>query len=62
MINMRHHFFNLWSLVPAGLKILPHPVFQADGLSDINNCIPVVMHNINSRMVRKLLQFLPNVK
>ena len=62
MINMRHHFFNLWSLVPASLKILPHPVFQADGLSDINDRIPVVMHNINSRMVRKLLQFLPNVK
>ncbi len=28
--NLRHHLFDLGSLVPAGLKILPHPVFQTE--------------------------------
>ena len=45
--DMGHHLFNLYSLVPTALKILPHPVFQADRFPDIDDIILLIMHNIN---------------
>ena len=47
--NLGHHPLNLGALVPAGLKILPHPVFQADGLAHVNDGIRCIVHNIDAR-------------
>ena len=52
-LNVRHHLFNLHAFVPAGLKILAHPVFQADRLSHINDFILLPVHNINPRSGRQ---------
>ena len=57
-----NHLFNLRRLVPAALEILAHPVFQADGLSHIDYLILVVVHNVNPRLGRELLQFLFYIK
>ena len=48
------HLLDFGTLIAAGLKILPHPVLQADRLAHINNGISVIMHNINSRLSREL--------
>ena len=48
------HLLDFGTFIAAGLKILPHPVLQADRLAHINNGISVIMHNINSRLSREL--------
>ena len=55
--NMGHHLLNLHALVPAGLKILPYPVFQRDGFSNVNNGIFIIMHQIDAWLGRELFQF-----
>ena len=60
--DLRHHALNLQPFIPAALKILAHPVFQADRLSHINNLIPGVMHQVNSRFSREFFQFFFNIK
>ena len=51
--DLRNHFLDLRSLIAAALKILAHTVFQADGLTDINDLIVFVVHDINSRRTRE---------
>ena len=60
--DMGHHLLNLHALIPAALKILPHPVFQADRLAHINYGVFIVMHDIHSRTCRKFLQLFFYVK
>ena len=51
---MCYHLFYFGPFIPATLKILPNPVFQAYCLSHINDLILLAMHNINPRFPRKL--------
>ena len=51
--NMFHHLFLLDSLIVARLKILPHAFSQTYRLSDIDDGICFIMHNINSRLIRE---------
>ncbi len=53
--DVGHHLLDLDALVPAGLKILPHPVLQADRLSYIYNVVLLVMHQVYARPGRQLL-------
>ena len=50
-----NHLLNLRTFVAAALKILPHTVFQADCLAHINDLIPLIVHQINTRVRGKLL-------
>ena len=50
--NLLHHLFFFDSEISAALEILPHPVFQADGFSHIDDRILRIVHNINPRFPR----------
>ena len=52
---MCHHLLYLDALIPAALKILSHPVLQADRLADINDMVIFVMHDVDSGPARQLL-------
>ena len=52
--DMSHHLLNLHALIPAALKILPHPVFQADRLSHIDDLILLIMHDIDAGLTGQL--------
>ena len=43
------HLLNLGTFVTATLKILPHTVFKADRFSYINDLIPFIVHQIDTR-------------
>ena len=58
----RHHLVDLGPLVPAGLKILTHPVFQGNSLSHIDDGILLIVHDIDARLPRQLFQFFLNIK
>ena len=60
--NMRYHLFNLRPFIPAGLKILPHPVLQTDCFTHIDNLVFLTMHQIYARFSRKLFQFFLYIK
>ena len=57
-----HHLQDLGALVPAALEILAHTVFQADRLSDIDNVVVCIVHNINAGPPRQLFQFFFYIK
>ena len=59
---MRHHLLDLDAFVPAALKILPHPVFQTDGLSNINDMILLIMHDVNAGSAGQFFQFFLNIE
>ena len=50
-----NHLLNLRTFVSAALKILPHTVFQADCLAHIDDLIPLIVHQIDTRFCRKFL-------
>ena len=56
------HLQDLRALSPGRLKVLPHPVPEADGLSDVDDLVMAVMHDVNAGRRGKLLQFLLNVE
>ena len=53
--DMRHHLLDLDALIPAALKILPHPVLETDRLAYINDMILLIMHDVNTGSARQLL-------
>ena len=57
-----HHLQNLRALAAAALKVLAHAVFQADRLSDVDDVIMRVMHNVNTGAARQLFQFFFYIK
>ena len=52
--NVRYHLLNFCSFISAALKILAYSVFQAHRLANVNDVIFFIMHNIDSRLCRKL--------
>ena len=60
--DVRHHLFDLDALVPAGLKILAHPVLQADSLAHINDVVILIVHDIDARPSGQFFQFFLNIK
>ena len=60
--HMADHPAYLLRVVSRRLEILPDPVFQAYRLTNIDDIVMVIMHYINSRFPRELLQFLFNYK
>ena len=60
--NMTHHLHDLWGFPPAVLKILTHPVLQADRFSNVDDLLPVIDHHINTGLSRKFFQFFFDIK
>ncbi len=57
-----YHLLDLRTFIPAALKILPHPVLQADSFPYINNIIPLIMHDIDAWPPGQLFQFFFYIK
>ena len=60
--DIRHHGTCFCRLIAAALKILPHAVFQIHCLPHINDMPVFILHQINSRLLGQLFQFLLNIK
>ena len=60
--DLCHHFFDFRAFVRAFPEIGTHPVSQTDRLAYINNGVVLIMHDVNSRLCRKLFQFFLNLK
>ena len=60
--DLLHHLLFLYPEISAALKILPHPVFQADRFSHIDDRIFRIVHDIDARFSRQFLQFFLNIK
>ena len=61
-VYSRHHLLNLRTLVTTALKILSDAVFEAYGFTYVNYLVLIIMHQINTRLRRKLFKFFFNVK
>ena len=46
--DVAHHLQDFRRLAAAALEILPHPVFEADGLADVDDLVAGVMHQVNA--------------
>ena len=60
--DIRYHGTCFCRLIAAALKILPHAVFQIHCLPHINDMPVFILHQINSRLLGQLFQFLLNIK
>ena len=60
--DLFHHLFLTDSQITAALKILAHPVFQADGLAHIDDGVVSIVHDIDTGPGRQLFQFFLYVK
>ena len=60
--DMRHHLLLFETLVMRSLKILMDTLGQTQSLSHIDDLVPVIVHNINSRLIREFFEFFFNLK
>ena len=60
--NQSHHLVDLRSPPDIFPKIGSDAIMQIDRFSDVNNIVVCIMHDIDTRAMRKLFQFLLKIK